>query len=333
MLTSVLALICLLLTLQCTGSLYSSRLIYSPRISQCASVLQAVRERLVLDGLAQYLDQSTRPKHIDIPRKSMELPFAILLMRSSYNAVDELDFVPMTEFQKTFFLFRQSEWELYKQFHPNVIQGILSDPYYFDFISFAQYAVISDKIKLARSNFIETINAQGDTIVVNRDTRLVPDEMLTQLHGKIVGNKIIEYLYSTYPTSALPDNSTTLVGNDGILGNENAIIFTKYLQLMLDLFSINNYALDMKVSVVADDSTDRKNEYVVKIKSVLPVTLWSSKALANRRDSPTNNFEIKATASLATTFSIDVDVIDTIFDEINVIHILKIKGKKRKFIA
>ena len=323
LITSALALLCLFLTLQCTGSLYSSRLIY---ITQRASVLQAVRERLVLDGLAQYLDQSTRPKHIDIPRKSMELPFAILLMRSSYNAVDELDFVPMTEFQKTFFLFRQSEWELYKQFHPNVIQGILSDPYYFDFISFAQYAVISDKIKLARSDFIETVNAQGDTIVVNRDTRLVPNEKLTQLHGKIVGNKIIEYLYSTYPPSALPDNSTKLIGNDGILGYKNAIIFTKYLQLILDLFSINNYALDMKVSMVADDSTDRKNEFVVKIKSVLPVTLWSSKALANRRDSPSNNFEIKATASLAATFSIDVDIIDTIFDEINVIHILKIKG-------
>lgn len=265
----------------------------------------------------------------------MELPFAILLMRSSYNAVDELDFVPMTEFQKTFFLFRQSEWQLYKQFHPNVIQGILSDPYYFDFISFAQYAVISDKIKLARSDFIETINAQGDTIVVNRDTRLVPNEMLTQLHGKIVGNKIIEYLYSTYPPSALPDNSTTtkLIGNDGVLSYDNAIIFTKSLQLILDLFSINNYALDMKVSIAAEGSIDRKNEYVLKIKSVLPVTLWSMKALANRRDTPTNNFEIKAVSSLAAAFSIEMVLIDTVFDEINVIHILKIKGNKRKFIA
>ncbi len=260
----------------------------------------------------------------------MELPFAILLMRSSYNAVDELDFVPMTEFQRTFFLFRQSEWELYKQYHPNVIQGILSDPYYFDFISFAQYVVISDKVKLARSNFIETINAQGDTIVVNRDTRAIPDEMLIQLHNQIVGNKIIEYLYSTYPSTALPNNSTKLVGDDGILTEENAIVFTKYMQLVLDLFSINNYALDMKVNLVESDSKNRKNEYIVKVKSVLPVTLWSSHALANRRDVPTNIFELKALAALAAIFSINIDVVDTIFDEISVIHILKLAGRKGK---
>jgi len=83
--------------------------------------------------------------------------------------------------------------------------------------------------------------------------------MLVQLHNQIVGNKIIEYLYSTYPSTALPNNSTKLVGNDGILTDENAIVFTKYMQLVLDLFSINNYALDMKVNLVESDSKNRKN--------------------------------------------------------------------------
>jgi hypothetical protein len=154
--------------------------------------------------------------------------------------------------------------------------------------------------------------------------------MLVQLHNQIVGNKIIEYLYSTYPSTALPNNSTKLVGNDGILTDENAIVFTKYMQLVLNLFSINNYALDMKVNLVESDSKNRKNEYIVKVKSVLPVTLWSSHALANRRDVPTNIFELKALTALAAIFSIKIDVVDTIFDEISVIHILKVAGKKGK---
>ena len=35
----------------------------------------------------------------------MELPFAAVLMRSSYNALDEIDIIPMDEFQKRFFYF------------------------------------------------------------------------------------------------------------------------------------------------------------------------------------------------------------------------------------
>jgi hypothetical protein len=52
----------------------------------------------------------------------------------SYSVVDDLDFVPMDEFQKDFFLFRQDEWEDYKGYHPTVMQGDLADPLYFDFI-------------------------------------------------------------------------------------------------------------------------------------------------------------------------------------------------------
>ena len=99
-----------------------------------------------------------RPKPVGIPRKRMELPFAVLLMRSSYANVDLLDFIAMDEFQKSFFLFRQSEWETYRQDHPNVMQGDLADPVYFDFISFAQYAVISDSMKNGKYDFIEKVN-------------------------------------------------------------------------------------------------------------------------------------------------------------------------------
>jgi len=77
-------------------------------------------------------------------RSRVELPFAVMLMRSAYNAVDALDFVAMDAFQRGFFLFRQDAWLPYcGQYAPlRVQQGDLQDPLYFDFISFAQAGAI-----------------------------------------------------------------------------------------------------------------------------------------------------------------------------------------------
>ena len=52
---------------------------------------------------------------------------------------------------------RQNEWEDYRSYHPNVIQGDLADPLYFDFISFCQYAVIANKMRRGKMDFIEKV--------------------------------------------------------------------------------------------------------------------------------------------------------------------------------
>ena len=111
-------------------------------------------------------------------------------MRNSYNAVDDLDFVAMDEFQKSFFLYRQSEWEDYRDRHPNVMQGDLADPVYFDFISFAQYAVINQEIKLGRYDFVEKFDANGTTQIVRRDSSIMND-MLPSYHERIVGERLL----------------------------------------------------------------------------------------------------------------------------------------------
>ena len=92
-------------------------------------------DRLPLAGV---IERIQRPKPVGLPRKRMDLSLAVLLMRSSYGIVDDLDFILMDMFQKDFFIFRQDEWEDYKSKHPTVMQGDLADPLYFDFISFAQ---------------------------------------------------------------------------------------------------------------------------------------------------------------------------------------------------
>ena len=60
-----------------------------------ASMLAATDDKSVLENLQVMIERRGRPAHVGLPRRRMELPFAVQLMRNSYNAADELDFVPM----------------------------------------------------------------------------------------------------------------------------------------------------------------------------------------------------------------------------------------------
>ena len=118
----------------------------------------AGRDELIVDGFALILERQLRPGQIYVPRKRMDLQFAVLLMRSSYSVADEeLNYVrsarspdhpifahpvahilpsppsplsilqyPMDDFQRQQFLFRQSEWEWYRDKHQSCMQGDLA---------------------------------------------------------------------------------------------------------------------------------------------------------------------------------------------------------------
>lgn len=70
------------------------------------------------------------PEPVLFPRRMLNLKFAVLLMRSAYEAVDALDFIPMDKFQIKFWKLRQSEVEPYTlQCRPlRVKYGDLTDP-------------------------------------------------------------------------------------------------------------------------------------------------------------------------------------------------------------
>ena len=53
------------------------------------------------------------PEPVRIPRSRLNQQFAVLLMRSVYDAVDELDFISMSDFQAKFWKLRQSLYEPY----------------------------------------------------------------------------------------------------------------------------------------------------------------------------------------------------------------------------
>lgn len=63
------------------------------------------------EWLGRQVELKLRPKPYQGLRLQLEQDLAVLLMRSSYQVADDLDFVGMDTFQKEQFLFRQAEWE------------------------------------------------------------------------------------------------------------------------------------------------------------------------------------------------------------------------------
>lgn len=59
------------------------------------------------EWLGRQAELKLRPQPYQGLRLKIERDLAVLLMRSSYEVADELDFVPMNDFQKDFFTFRQ----------------------------------------------------------------------------------------------------------------------------------------------------------------------------------------------------------------------------------
>lgn len=290
---------------------------------------------MILTGLARTIEKARRPPHIGIPRARMNVPFAVQLMRTSYEAADELDFVPMDEFQKTFFKFRQSEWEDYMDYHPRVMQGDLAETLYFDFISFAQYAVIAEKIKKGRMKFVEKVDAEGRTEVVSRMLIYESNAKLPYFHSELVGNKLLDFLQEKYPTVAPSKDALERLKNDK---TKPLSAFVEQAQLVMDLFVINNYAVTGSIRalpMVADkkdnkDNKDNMADQVLGLEVVLkaPAILWSFQMLWSRKDEPVNDFEVKVLQALARRMdpAWRVETVSSqVSDQIVVTHILKLR--------
>lgn len=95
-----------------------------------------------------------------------------------------------------------------------VQQGDLTDPYYFDFISFAQYQVINREITNDPPMMFEEQQPvdQGEDqpqkfvpVVVKRDPKITNDKLGAE-HSRMVGSAILDRLQETFAgtDSALP---------------------------------------------------------------------------------------------------------------------------------
>jgi len=167
-------------------------------------------------NLGNQFQRLLRPKPPKILRSKLDKDFAVLLMRASYNTLDALDCVAMDQFQRDFFIIRQAEYEPYVKSlgQGYVQQGDLTDPYYFDFISFAQYSTINREISQKPPLVFEEkqpvevgedLPQEFVTRVVRRDPAMTNDRLAPE-HSRRVGKAILDRLDETFggTASSLP---------------------------------------------------------------------------------------------------------------------------------
>jgi len=249
------------------------------------------------DNVGARLTRQIRPRAPKILRSKIDQNFAVLLMRSSYNALDKIDCVAMDQFQRDFFLIRQAEYQPYvNQLGPGVVQqGMLTDPNYFDFISFAQYTTINREIN-ANPPLVfeeqEPENAGEDepqkfvTKVVKRDP-LLTNDLLAKEHSKLVGIDIIDKLNENFGSTALQIPAIPRKFDaDAILAS---------LSRLAKLFVLNGFAMgaDVSISKIKGPS---EIQYRIILKS--PANLWSGMALQQIKADPLNCFLLKAATEL-----------------------------------
>ena len=156
-----------------------------------------------LEGVQRALELKRRPQPLTMPRRKLEKDFAVLLMRSSYQVADDLDFCAMDQFQKEFFIFRQSEYSDYVdslQGSP-MVQGELSDSKYLDFISFAQYDTVGSLMRRGEVVFTEAVGSDGvfTDQLVRRGNGLSNEDLPLEF-DRLVGDRVLEWLVDRYDT-------------------------------------------------------------------------------------------------------------------------------------
>ena len=247
------------------------------------------------DSLLAMAKRKLRPKPPKLLRRKLSQDFAVLLMRSSYNALDDIDCVAMAQFQRDFFLIRLAEYQTYTQQLGDgmVQQGDLTDPYYFDFISFAQYKTINREVTQdppyvfeeqqipPENSEIPSQNENGTArfipVVVQRDPQLT-NALLIPTHSQMVGASILDKLLATFGETELkipdvvpnPDPSTTLLAG---------------IKAIVNIFLVSGYAFRGEVVSLTP------NTYKISLNA--PATLWSGKILQQEGDLLDNDFLCK----------------------------------------
>ena len=251
------------------------------------------------DSVLAILKRKLRLKPPKLLRRKLSMDFAVLLMRSSYNALDEMDCVAMDQFQRDFFLIRAGEYETYtKNLGAGVVsQGDLTDPYYFDFISFAQYKTINREVTQdppyvfeeqqippegsSEPSMTPSGNARFIPVVVKRDPKLT-NKMLIPTHQAKVGSTILDKLEETFADT---DSKIPRIGT-----KPDYVTLLSGIRQIVTLFLINGYAFKGDVTAVAGTG-GALAKYVVTLSA--SATLWSGKVLQSEGDPLDNNFLLK----------------------------------------
>jgi hypothetical protein len=253
---------------------------------------------------------SSQPEPIPFPRRTLGQLFAVLLLRSGYEAVDSLDFIAMDDFQIKFWKQRQSEYEPYTlQYDPiKIKQGDLTDPNYFDFIAFAQSTTVSQEAAHGRQVFKEfdceeeECPPETSYKLVTRnplfkDNALLPGEWERQTGDKIYDGLVEGFRGQVFggpkPCSSKSNSrggnnivgapTNLLGGSSGNNSNSSKKCSTEELvdgiRQILDIFEKNGFALKCTMTQQSDDGSS----FIIKVEG--GANLWAIQALQARGSS------------------------------------------------
>ena len=137
----------------------------------------------------------------------------------------------------------QNEWEKYLE-ENDCKQGDLSDPMYFDFISAAQFATVTQLMGEGKLIFEERTGAEGTVSVVSRDASLQNDEVLPAAFFRIAGDKMFAGLMANFTGENFytqPPQPTAAGAPDSDVVAGLSLLYKKMVEL--------GYALEVKVNV------------------------------------------------------------------------------------
>ena len=249
------------------------------------------------DNVGARFERSMRKKPPKVLRNKLNLDFSVLLMRSSYNALDELDVVAMDQFQRDFFLIRSAEYQTYVDLlGPGAVQqGDLTNPAYFDFISFAQYATINREILNPETVFeeqqpVEVPEGEPQKFVPIVIKRKVESALLPSMHDEMVGDKVLNRLAEVF--------GGTEAQIPAIDKSSDSATVLKALKQLTVLFG---FAFDGNAVISKESATKASSavgtEFTITLTA--PATLWSGQALQLRKGvKVTNDFFLKTASAL-----------------------------------
>lgn len=156
---------------------------------------------------------------------------------------------------------------------------LLSLSLYFDFISFSQFAAISNEIKTGELVFQEKIGSDGESRTVRRDERLKDNAALPAAFvnkaGDLLYGKLVDGFEGENFNAPPPASSDFLAVTDGV---------KKLVQVFVD----KGYALKASVEPVQFSPNSTGGKLRVKLEG--SATQWGLRALASRRALLVNDF-------------------------------------------
>eukprot|EP00904_Undaria_pinnatifida_P013133 jgi/Undpi1/8950/HiC_scaffold_26.g11411.m1 len=188
-------------------------------------------------------------------------------------------------------------------------QGDLTDPDYFDFISFAQYASVAMAIRNGRDIFEEKVGAEGEKRTVQRDPEFKDNGLLPDEHARRVGDRILAYCTETFSATKL----APVVGQ-GLAVPE----LQEGCERIMNLLRLNFYLLDYTVE-------SDLGRGLITVKATAPATIWGQQVLMRRKDRPTNDFEAKAVLAYLRACGIGGATYSTAFNGLDAIHTFRLR--------